>query len=102
MNNPERTGVYICPHCDNERDFIGIDTGAYPGANCTCGAYGEGRECKCHATLTQRFTVLHATPMLDIDYQAHDGGYDSEIGSYTRIVCANCDKTVWEEGQPDA
>ncbi len=98
VESPEVTGDYHCPRCSNERCFIGIDRHAYPGANCLCGAYGkEGRECTCQATITQPFVVLHASPMLDIDYQLHDGGYDSEIGSYERIECGECQAVIWEK-----
>ena len=96
--SPETTGKYRCPHCGNERNFVGVDFHSYPGADCTCGAYGSGeRECSCEATIRQPFVVLHTTPMVEIDYQLHDGGYDSEIGNYNRIECGECHGTVWEE-----
>lgn len=96
--SPEQTGHYECPDCGNRKNFIGIDEHGYGGPEvCDFEEHQEeGAECDCLTELTQPFTVLG--PDNDIDYHEFTGGgCDSEIGSYTQIVCAECDTIIWEE-----
>lgn len=96
--SPETTGQWQCPNCGNTVEFTGIDYRGYPGADCDCGAYdGTGPEvCVCEARLTQDLTVgPHGT----LEYDAHSGGYDSEIGEYQRINCGSCGALVWAESK---
>ena len=95
--SPEVTRQWKCPNCSNRTDFVGYDEAGYPGADCTCGAYEEGLgDCICAVELQQPFTVDKDTGEL-LDYEAHDGGYDSEIGEYTRIECRECLTEIWQQ-----
>ena len=100
--SPEETGEYRCEKCGNVEEFIGFDDRGYPGAECECGAYDddseEGKECTCLVTLEQPFLV---EPDGEVIYEVHSGGYDSEIGNYTRIQCAKCGNMLWEETTPE-
>lgn len=101
MESPESTGIYRCPDCGNTERFTGEDNRAYPGADCTCGAYWSSYadECTCEVTLRQDFDVQQGGPegLVDIDYHLHSGGYDAEINTYTRIECRDCGAVVWKE-----
>lgn len=103
--------------CGNITGFVGIDERGYGGPEvCTCGAATAydawlGRldrrpaevtpdlaECTCLTVLTQPFRVLRddAGRVIEIEYQVFSGGgYDAEIGEYTRIQCGRCGVEVY-------
>lgn len=91
--SPEITHVWKCPHCDNDAAFIGIDDHGYGGPD-ECESDCDPEEgCTCETELKQPFTVEDGEPY---DYQAFTGGgYDAEIGNYTRIYCAKCERLLW-------
>lgn len=104
--SPESTNDYRCLSCDNRTYFIGYDDRGYPGAACSCGAWErdeeryEDAECTCRVTLKQLFKIEDGEPHYDIYV---GGGADAEIGSYTRIRCAQCLELIYvEPGFDDA
>ena len=102
--SPEITGLYRCPQCPNQTEFVGHDDRGFPGDDCTCGRYRFGaggggatpKECVCNVTLSQPLTVDVDGHVLD--YELFTGGGDNAtIDSYTRIDCAKCDTEIWRE-----
>ena len=90
MESPEVTRDYRCPYCGNTERFIGYDAHGFPGEACTC----EQDLCVCEVTLRQAFTVISGEER----YQAFEGGgFNAEIGAYTRIECAECGQVIWQE-----
>ncbi len=88
--SPEVTKRYRCPVCGNTERFIGIDDHGYPGEDCDC----DQDPCVCEVTLRQPFTVTDGQE----HYAAFEGGgFGAEIGSYTRVECADCGAEIWRE-----
>jgi hypothetical protein len=98
-----------CP-CGNRTKFIGHDDHGYGGPEmCACGAADHNdtaestpdlRVCSCETTLSQPYTVRRAEDgsVIEFDYQSFEGGgFDAEIGNYTRIDCAACGKEVYRD-----
>jgi hypothetical protein len=115
--SPEITGAWDCktPGCFNRKNFIGIDAQGYGGPE-ACEGDPDSVEgcpgvadkstlesyCACVTELVQPFTVLYDEKNEwepgNCEYEAFTGGEsDAEIGSYTKIVCAECRATLWEE-----
>lgn len=113
--SPEITGAWLCA-CGNKTEFVGVDARGYGGPDCCEGSetlggialmtsacpndYLNEGVCLCETELTQEFTVLYDDDgkPTDYDYQSYEGGgSDGEIGEYTKIVCAECGATLWEE-----
>lgn len=93
--SPERTKVWRCPACPNTTEFVGRDHRGVPGEeDCECGAHENDWACTCEVLMRQEFVVNEHG---DCDYQAHDGGYGADIGSYTQINCGACGALVWLE-----
>jgi len=91
-HSPEQTGVWYCPHCRNKTNFIGVDEEGYGGPEvCTCGQ----TECICFTELRQ---PLFIDENREVHYSAFEGGgFDAEIGSYTRVECAECGAYIYEQ-----
>lgn len=103
--SPETTGLYKCPRCGNTQRFTGIDANGWGGPD-SCEYDGRGLcadECQCATELTQDFDVLGEydgkTNSNDtIEYHAFTGGTSgAEIGSYTTILCRDCEAIIWDE-----
>jgi ribosomal protein S27E len=110
--SPEITGVWECktPDCGNKTNFVGIDAHGYGGPD-ECENPGDCPNrgamtadcCGCETELVQPFSVMYGEggswEQGDLDYERYEGGGDdSEIGEYTKIVCADCGHTLWKEG----
>jgi DNA-directed RNA polymerase subunit RPC12/RpoP len=97
--SPEETGIYKCSLCGNTQQFTGIDAHGYGGPDaCDGGKDCRNGECYCETELRQDFLVIEHGPEGYIEYAAFTGGEgDSEIGSYTTIICRDCGHTIWTE-----
>lgn len=86
--------------CGNITRFIGHDDHGFGGPDeCDGSCERDGKEyCECETVLTQPFTVMRDADgnALEYDYQAWTGGgFDGEIGEYTRVDCAECGAEVY-------
>lgn len=98
--SPEQTLDYRCPTCGNTHHFTGVDVNGYGGPD-ACAHDHEGpcaESCSCVTELRQDFDVdQHGD---EPHYHEFEGGEpDSEIGSYTSILCRQCGATLWSEVQ---
>lgn len=111
--SPEETGLYTCKRCGNRERFHGTDHNGTAGEIDCDDCERRGLDfCECPTILYQDFRVdpddsdeerqvtddrgIHIN--VNIDYDSHEGGGSgAEIGSYTRIECAECYALLWQD-----